>query len=1107
MPGELPRRATYRWLSISLGVAASIYGWYAINQYQQLNDLNQRQLSSAGAEIKTALDNAAETVRQFNDKWMRSPRRPDIMGPWRDNDYLRVCDFVRSQPYLRLQKCIGGRPEAVEWNEFTTVQWTTDANLQIEVSGPQNEIERFRYRTDRLLRELAFPDGFALIFLADDKGNVLFQDAPSRRRWHRFLRWGEQTFRDAYADRQPALQIHNLQQLVGGEDSWRALSSVTSRTTVELAGTDHLLYVQPLVVNSQSPVTIIVGGAVPRSALVRDALALGGPFLGVLVFLILACAFGFPFVKLACLDRHERFRLRDVKLLYLSSGALLVLLTCVTLALDGYTRWRREADRGLERLAEHLEQQFLNELEAIQRWITEYDATVERKINEEPEPCDDWPVDTLWYASNAPRLPWAHDAHFKTVSWIEPGGQQVWKTTADAVPGRLRVGQRVYFRAVRQNSLFRIRGNGAPLFFTPDRSIADAKFYTFVSMPSQVTSSRCGGAEHGPVAQADEPLVVAATAQLLSLDRQPLPAGYGFALINREGRVLYHSDERLSLRENLFDELSDGDSARAMTYALDRGGIDTRYRERLHRVHLHPIDITLASDAGEAAPEAGAPGSSAGFYLAVFRDRTVEQALVGHVFVVGLIAPMTLVLLLCAGGLVILAAAGRRCGHCWSAWLWPHEGLNHIYRRQALTLMALLAFSVVMAAVYGSAVPLLLVSPLALAAACGIYCAFASRAGERRKLAVNRWQTLSVMLTLVSLVVVPTIAFFHVTLNRELAKLIVTEREWMREQEADWRRAAEAGAVQEQYVPERTRELLTARAHYLDCVPAPFEPPAPSFAPALPSSREPGVMRTSMEAPAASLRLTPVRCGADGAGEPSRRAGLQPQGVAAQLVSSLEFEQLLPVENELMARRVFQQTGLSYSPEGTLVPWLPASGIALLGLALIIVVLSWWVRWNTNHLFFADLEGSNEPPAGTFQEIWKRCSIDERLVLVQTAREHIANPYQRAVIAGLLAKGIVQLAPDVRPFSDEFEAFLHAKARDMEAQIREWEHVDTLHSWRSGRLVLACSVGAIAFFLLATQPGLQSSIMAVATGVTGVVTAVAKLQELLSSWLARKAAA
>ena len=51
-------------------------------------------------------------------------------------------------------------------------------------------------------------------------------------------------------------------------------------------------------------------------------------------------------------ELHAR---RDIVLLYASSGALLVLFTCASLALDGYVRWHVEADRGLEALAKQLE--------------------------------------------------------------------------------------------------------------------------------------------------------------------------------------------------------------------------------------------------------------------------------------------------------------------------------------------------------------------------------------------------------------------------------------------------------------------------------------------------------------------------------------------------------------------------------------------------------------------------------------------------------------------------------------------------------------------------------------------------------------------------------
>ena len=72
MGTESPGHASYRWLIITLAVGAGVYAWYAISQYDRLNDLNQRQLSNAAAEVQTAIDIAVVTVDEFDRRWLES---------------------------------------------------------------------------------------------------------------------------------------------------------------------------------------------------------------------------------------------------------------------------------------------------------------------------------------------------------------------------------------------------------------------------------------------------------------------------------------------------------------------------------------------------------------------------------------------------------------------------------------------------------------------------------------------------------------------------------------------------------------------------------------------------------------------------------------------------------------------------------------------------------------------------------------------------------------------------------------------------------------------------------------------------------------------------
>ena len=240
----------------------------------RLNDLNQRQLSNAGAEIKVGLDTAVETVRRFNSRWQETSKSTR-------SGVAPVCDFDKNQPYLDLldpDVCAPKTPRAVSWGDFSVVAAVTHPTLAIEAHSEAKDDERstkFRFRTDKVLQELAFPDSFGLIFVATDTGKVLYQESPTRRLWLRHLRWGEQTFRDAHADRPPSLQIQNIAEVLGGgADEWNRLRSVSSRLSVQLGGTAHQLYLQPLVLENGERTELIVGGAVPTRTIVRDALAL-----------------------------------------------------------------------------------------------------------------------------------------------------------------------------------------------------------------------------------------------------------------------------------------------------------------------------------------------------------------------------------------------------------------------------------------------------------------------------------------------------------------------------------------------------------------------------------------------------------------------------------------------------------------------------------------------------------------------------------------------------------------------------------------------------------------------------------------------------------------
>ena len=1068
-----PDRASYRWLFIALITLAGAYAWYGVTQYQRLNDLRQRQLGDVAAELTTTLETALRTLNEFDGKWRRSQEQ--------GTPEPRVCDFDTAQPYLEVDGCAAG--ESITWGSDTRFAFVTSPALGFKARRDGAREIYFRFRADTLLRELAFPDAFPLIFVATgDKGVVLYQEAPARRQWLRRLRWGEQAFRDAHADRPPPVQVHSLSEMVPtGAEAWTRLRASSSRVSVSLGGTYHQVYLHPIVLDEGERQELVVGAAMPTVDIFREALALETHLLGVLVFLLLLCVLGFPFVKLLFLDAHERFRLRDVSLLYVSTAALLVLFTSAILAVDGYARWSAEANQGLTALARRLETRFLDEVAAVRDQVGHYDRTVSQlRVNS----CKSWPVQTRWLsvesASADPEafalpLPTIH-AFLRQVAWIGPTGQQLWKATAQATPGKTNVGERPYFRAVRDESLFTIRRDGEPFFLGPDRSITDGKFYTYISLRSRLSPALCD-----ELKDLDGPAVVAATTQLLSLDRQPLPAGYGFALINREGRVLYHSDRRLSLRENLFDQMSRGRRAHGLVFEGRAGLLGSRYREQPHEFYFHPVQIFREAD-----------GEPAGFYLAAFRDTSADRALLGWVFARGVAGPTSVLVVACALAAFGIVAVSRRTRRGWWAWLWPHGALNAVYQRQTIALLLILLVSVAAFMTNARAV-VLAAGVAAVLAFVGIHLYGRPRDDVREPLVRAGWHTASIVLALTCVVVVPTAAVFQQALNRTFGDRIVAERALLEQQKADVISAAETEALAEYHARARRNVRVADREAYAICVPAPFDAADTWIGPA--ASRASAVTRVSRDAkndPRAARRLagcqSPHRESASPVPNETVASGDVPQSIGTAGSSGDVRRRTVPFE---------------YSPPGTFVSALPVSFVGALACGLMLALSIGWVRWNTSRVFFANV--APEAPAGgpPVANVWTTLTRDQQMVLLQVAHERVANPYQRPIVDSLLKTGLLRLAPDLGPPADA-AAFLNGEEHRLKADLRTWERVNMGHSWRYARVILVVAIVGLASFLFATQPGLQTSLLAIATGITGVLTTVLKMRDAILSWLAAR---
>lgn len=1002
-PAQPGRRILWQ-LGFVVVAAFVIYGFYVVSHYERIRDWHQRQLADAAAELVLSHGTARWSVDRFLGPADARPggRPADDAPPRAATGPEQVARFDAEQPYVTSTACTA---------------------TPFEIGRPGL---CFVFEPKLVLRELASLDAFNLILISDEAGEVLQGVAPERA-WLKHLRWGERAYRDAGADRAGQPQIEHLASLFDAQ-TWTQMKATSSRTMQEIGGQRFELFFEPLVLQSGGAPLVLVG-AVSSQAILGRALAVDSYFLAALVFLLLLGALGFPFVKLLSLAPRERFRQRDVALLYVSTAALLALFTFAAHGIDGYARWSDAADDGLRGLAARIERAYLDELGTIARYLAEADEAIGGwpDLRAHAARADWSKTPEAAGTETAARLPIPTPAiDVEQLFLVSPQGGIVWRAI-DGVASASDVSGRTYFRSVREGHLFSVGSGLPPVFAGPDRSLRDGRFYTFVALPSR--------------RDRDAGFVLTAMTRLQALGSLALPAGYGFAVINREGRVLYHSDERLALRENFFDNMSGSDRARAMVYASRSGFLTSHYRERPHRLYVHPAAIRLQDE-----PERGAVS------VVTFRDTTIERSVVARVFVTALLGPVPIAVIFIALSMLAIALVPIRRRQRWSVWLWPHGGLAFMYRRLTAVLACLVAGAALWWVEGGPEIGYAVLPVVAMGAAIATYALSTQRPARRSRLSAAGWYAAGFCLLLVASVVVPASAFFRAALAHEWGKLIVTERAWIRAQQHDIPQQLRAASQSDRLRPDAGPRLAAAKAQRL----AEIAPPGP------------------FDAAPPETSVTP-----------------------AWLLAPFHWvDAVLPIENDISARQWYEDHEAIHTPAGRL-PMSSGGGVTLLA---VLGGLVWWLRWKVRNLYFADRSAA-APLGASAEQIWESCSLDEKLVLLHCAHEHVVNPHQRAHVERLLDRGLLTLDPDLKPATPELTTFLRSREVAMSEELREWETVDSAHSWHYMRLVLGVSLVGILLFLTATQPGLQAGLVAATSAVAGIMTTALKLRDAVAAWL------
>jgi hypothetical protein len=338
---------------------------------------------------------------------------------------------------------------------------------------------------------------------------------------------------------------------------------------VELSGGRYTMYLQSCCLElaegdgaNQRP-GWIVAGLIDAGTFRADSMAVSFSMMALFAAVILLTIFSWPFLKLALIGEGQRLRLIDALLVGVCALLGTALVTAFVVDAASYALFKGHIDRQLETLSETVRANLARELDLAVQQLQELQALP----NDSTQPDRS---SALLAQLKQPAYPL-----MESFTLIDARGMQArkWAAAGFTTP-RISTRHRQYFQHWMGPH--------------PERP------------PYFLESIRSGTTGHKQAvlsAKAAQPgaAVAALTVPLISLTDALLPPGFGFAVIDEDGAVLFHSDTSHSLDEQFFLETDQHRRLRAASAARRAELVSVRYFGRDHRAYVAPIERPLGS--------------------------------------------------------------------------------------------------------------------------------------------------------------------------------------------------------------------------------------------------------------------------------------------------------------------------------------------------------------------------------------------------------------------------------------------------------------------------------------------------------------------------------
>ena len=579
---------------VVLLIPFAVYQRYYVNSQQAyLTEHGFRLLSAVGRQLDTYIDSINKTVKAAQKSANETPSKlSDKLKQTEPKQKPRVfMDFMRTfHPELPINIQGLGDPANCMKPRILSVEFGPQATSYGECfeSPISGRLVLDSYIRDRLtgIGEDYFDD----VLIARTNGEVLFQRSLDSR-----ISNLNSLISSVGSPAPSNAQADANQKITTAKETppFQLISGSSSVRSVKVSGEDYNLFLQPFRLSAAGNGAtddgrIILCGLWRTERLNSESFAL--PYSYVVWFTLICVAAGsfiWPFLKIKFMNRAERLRRSQGWLLVLSMFLGVSSVTLIVLNWS-YSSWvRNQIDKDLKDLAYEIQSHVNSELALalqqldslnLKKWVqgsqtgtNSSDSAVKMQVR--------------YFKDYQSKFKYPYiDIAFLT----DGRGNQIVKYTIDrfSTP-QTPVNDRSFFQDIaagqpgRLASLDNQHYYSLQALFSPNTGL----FSTVIATP----------VEYAPKQNGTQAIVF----RPLSLVDPVLPADFGFAVLNRDGNVLFHSNSLRNISENFIQECKDPAALQAAIFSNREQIINVDYSGKSRRAlvtaigNLGPDPLTL----------------------------------------------------------------------------------------------------------------------------------------------------------------------------------------------------------------------------------------------------------------------------------------------------------------------------------------------------------------------------------------------------------------------------------------------------------------------------------------------------------------------------------